>query len=55
METCPRSEDWPAVAIVAGVVDVLDVQADEDPTPHVRIVITLDNILPAIIQSTITK
>jgi hypothetical protein len=49
METCPRDEHWPAVAIVPGVVDVLEVQADEDATPYVRIVITLDNILPAII------
>jgi hypothetical protein len=47
MEMCPGCEDWPAVAIVPGMVDVLDVQAGEDPTSYVRIVITLDNILPA--------
>ena len=44
-----------AVAIVAGMVDVLEIQAGENPAPQVRVVIALDNIFSTVIQCAVAK
>ena len=44
-----------AVAVVARMVDALDVEAAEHPAPYVRVVVTLDNILAAVIQRTVAE
>jgi hypothetical protein len=46
----PGGQHRAAVTIVAGMVDVLDIQAGENSAPQVRVVITLDNIFSAVIQ-----
>jgi len=44
-----------AVAIVAGIVEVLQVHAGEDTAPQMCVVITLDNIFPAVIQRAVAE
>src|ERR1700751_207437 len=50
-----RHEDRPAVAIVAGIVDVLDAGGDIDSAPQVQGVIGLDDVFPTVIQMAIAE
>lgn len=42
-----------AVAVVARVVNVLQVHSGENTPPQVRVVVGFDNIFPAVVQRTI--
>ena len=46
METDTGNQHWAAVAIVAGMVDVLQVEAGEDSAPHVRVVVSSQRYFP---------
>jgi hypothetical protein len=39
-----------AIAVVAGIVDVLQIEAGENPAPHVSVVVGLCNISPPMIE-----
>src|SRR2546422_3862810 len=41
------------IAVVAGIVDVLQIEGGENPAPHVSVVVGLCNILPPIIERAI--
>ncbi len=44
-----------AIAVVAGIVDVLQIQAGENPAPHVSVVVGLCNIFSPIIERAIAQ
>jgi len=44
-----------AIAVVAGIVYVLQIQAGENPAPHVSVVIGLCNIFSPIIERAIAQ
>jgi len=48
-------EDRAAVAIVAGVVDVLRIERGEDAAPHVQRVIGFENVFAAIVQVAVAQ
>ena len=55
MEADTRSEHGAAVAVVARIVDVLQVEPGGDSAPHVRVVVSLDNIFAAVVQPAVTE
>ena len=59
LELHVEAESWDqhraAVAIVAGIVNVLQVWAREDSPPHVRVVVGLENGFPAVIQGSVAE
>ena len=55
MEAEAGRQHWTAVAVVAGIVDVLNVEASEDSAPYMRVVVTLDDIFPAVVQRAVAE
>jgi len=47
--------DGAAVAVVAGIVDVLDIEGEEETLPGVPGVVALDNVLASIVQAAIAE
>jgi len=43
-------QDWAAVAVVAGIVDVLQAGSDVDASPQMRGVVGFENIFTSIVQ-----
>src|SRR5579863_4034146 len=55
MQAEGRSNQGAAVAVVAGVVDVLRVERREDSAPHVQRVVGFDNVLAPIVQFAVAE
>ena len=47
MQPETRHQHWAMVAVVAGILDVLEVGSDVNAAPNVDGVIRLDDVLPA--------
>src|ERR1700743_1901934 len=45
----------PAILVVAGVIDVLQIERVEDAAPGVQVVITLENVLAGVVQFAVTQ
>src|SRR5580693_1192808 len=50
-----RRKHGAAVAVVAGVDDVLRVESGEDATPHVKRVVSFDDVLAPIVQPAVAE
>src|SRR5579884_3063124 len=55
METQPRNEDGATVAVVTGVIDVLEIEARIDASPGVESVVHLGDILSPIVEPPISE
>jgi hypothetical protein len=50
-----RHEHRAAVAVITGIVDVLQSKRRIDPTPQVSGVIGLDNVFPAVVETPVSE
>src|SRR5262245_45266297 len=48
-------EDWPAIAVVARMIDVLQTARHRQATPEVRRVVGLDDVLAAVAERPVAK
>ena len=55
MEAQARHEYRSAVAVISGIVDVLQIEGAEYPTPDVQIVIGFDDVLSFVVQATVAQ
>ena len=55
MQAEAPDRDWPAILVVAGIIDVLQVGSHIDPTPDMCGVIGLDNIFASIAQGPVAQ
>ncbi len=55
MEAETGSQHGPAVAIVAGIVDMLNIDARENSAPYMGVVVALDDIFAAVIQGAVAQ
>jgi len=55
MEAERWNENWTAVAVVAGVDDILQPRCRVDPAPHMNRVVSLDDVFAPVVEGAIAK
>jgi len=50
-----RHKHRPAVAVVTGIVNVLQARRDVDAAPHMGGVVALDNVFAAVVQGAVAE
>src|SRR5579872_4602393 len=50
-----RSQDRPAVAVITGIGDVLNVERAEDPAPQVGRIVSLEDPLVAVVDLSVSQ
>src|SRR5581483_3178732 len=50
-----RHDHWPAVAVVARIVDVLHVESGEDALPQVEVVERLEDVLAPVVEGSVAE
>ena len=50
-----RHQHGSAIAVISGMVDVLQIEGAEEAAPYVEVVIRFDDVLPPVVQSTIAQ
>src|SRR5438067_13342632 len=55
MQSQRRHEHWPAILVIARIVDVLEARSDIDSTPHVGSIVGFHDVFAAIAKRTVTE
>ena len=55
MQSQRRHEHWPAILVIARIVDVLEARCDVGSSPHVGSIVGFHDVFAAIAKRTVTQ